>query len=76
MRNIFELTKREQRIVIVIIVALVAFAFGKHYLRTKSRPLRERVSSAKEATEAKPTSSPIASPTTRPQDEQSDEDDQ
>jgi hypothetical protein len=31
MRNIFELTKREQRVVIAIVTLLVAFAFAKHW---------------------------------------------
>jgi hypothetical protein len=36
--RVFELTKAEQRIVILIVVALVAFAFVKHLLETKSDP--------------------------------------
>jgi len=36
MRNIFELTKREQRIVILIVVVLVVFAFAKHFWQNKS----------------------------------------
>jgi len=31
MRKIFELTKREQRIVILIVTVLVAVAFAKHF---------------------------------------------
>jgi hypothetical protein len=38
MRNIFELTKSEQRIVIAIVTILVAIAFGKHAWQSKSRP--------------------------------------
>jgi hypothetical protein len=38
MRNIFELTKREQRIVIVIVTLLVAFAFAKHLWQNATRP--------------------------------------
>ena len=38
MRNIFQLTNREQRIIIVIVTLLVAIAFGKHALQSKSRP--------------------------------------
>jgi hypothetical protein len=37
MRNIFDLTKREQRIVILIVAALVAFAFAKHFWQNRSR---------------------------------------
>jgi len=36
MRNIFELTKSEQRIVITIATALVAIAFAKHFWQNKS----------------------------------------
>ena len=36
MWNIFELTKREQRIVILIVVALVVIAFGRHAWHNKS----------------------------------------
>jgi predicted metal-binding membrane protein len=39
MRNIFELTKREQRIVILMVVILVALAFVKHLWQTKSQPV-------------------------------------
>src|SRR5438046_10521910 len=39
MKSIFELTKREQRIVIVIVAALVAIAFAKHLMENRSRPL-------------------------------------
>ncbi|HEV3393367.1 MAG TPA: hypothetical protein VG103_07655 [Chthoniobacterales bacterium] len=39
MRNIFELTKREQRIVIVIVAALVLFALAKHLWQTKPQPV-------------------------------------
>ncbi|HST29718.1 MAG TPA: hypothetical protein VLK27_02635 [Chthoniobacterales bacterium] len=38
MRNIFELTKREQRVVIVIVTLLVASAFAKHAWQTRSSP--------------------------------------
>ena len=61
MKNIFDLTKREQRIVIVIMVALVAFAFAKHLFENKARPVP-----------AKSTSTPTASPTIHAEEEQSD----
>jgi hypothetical protein len=38
MRNIFELTKREQRAVIVIVTLLVAIAFARHAWQNKSAP--------------------------------------
>lgn len=38
MRNIFELTKREQQAVIVIVTLLVAIAFAKHAWQNKSAP--------------------------------------
>jgi predicted metal-binding membrane protein len=64
MRNIFELMKREQRIVIVIIVALVAFAFAKHLWQAKSQSVP-----------AAATSTPAASQTT-PEKEEAESDDQ
>jgi len=38
MRNIFALTKREQRIVILVLVALLAAALAKHHLDSRSQP--------------------------------------
>ena len=38
MRNIFELTKPEQRIVILIVTFLVTIAFVKHHWQSKSQP--------------------------------------
>ena len=47
MRNIFELTKREQRVVIVIVTLLVVIAFAKHSRQTKSQaPLKTSVPEA------------------------------
>jgi hypothetical protein len=46
MRNIFELTKREQRIVIVIVTLLVAFAFAKHLWQKATQPARTKLKSA------------------------------
>ena len=37
MKGIFELTRREQRIVILIVVVLVAIAFAKHLMETRPR---------------------------------------
>jgi hypothetical protein len=63
MRNIFELSKREQRVVIFIVVLLVAAAFTQHFLQAKAQPPRTRS-----------TSSPTAAPAVRPKTE-SDADD-
>lgn len=47
MRNIFELTKREQRVVIVIVTLLVVIAFARHAWQTKSHePLKTSVPKA------------------------------
>lgn len=40
MRNIFELTKAEQRVVIVIMMLLVAIAFAKHAWESRSSRLK------------------------------------
>ena len=45
MRNIFELSKREQRVVIVIVTALIAIAFAKHHWEKRSQPLLIKSSS-------------------------------
>src|SRR5260370_10064205 len=50
MKSIFELTKREQRIVIVVVAALVVIAFAKQLLGNRSRPL---------PTESRPTPTPL-----------------
>jgi len=63
-KNIFDLTKGEQRVVIFIVVILVAVAFTQHFLESKSRTLPTRS-----------TSSPTASPTIRPAEEPADADD-
>jgi hypothetical protein len=64
MKNIFDLTKREQRIVIVIVAALVAVAFAKHLLENRLRPLPGRS-----------TPSPTSAPTVHSKEEQPDSDD-
>jgi hypothetical protein len=61
MKNIFDLTKREQRLVIVIVVALVVVAFAKHSLERKSQPLRTFI--------------PASSPTIHTEEEQRDSED-
>jgi hypothetical protein len=60
-KNIFDLTKREQRLVIVIVIALVAFAFAKHLSDRRAQPL--------------PTSAPTSSPTIHAEEEKSEPDD-
>jgi hypothetical protein len=42
MRNIFELTKREQRTVIIIVIVLVTAALAQHHLETRSGARPER----------------------------------
>ena len=58
--RIFELAKNEQRVVLIVIFALVAIAF----IRYESRVHRFRVQ-AKSATEPKPSPSPIQALTNR-----------
>ena len=57
MRNIFTLTRAEQRVVIFIVVVLVAAAFTQHLLQTKSR-----------SQPARSILSPTASPTVHPEE--------
>ncbi|MFN2541984.1 MAG: hypothetical protein ABR514_07435 [Chthoniobacterales bacterium] len=53
MKNIFALTKRDQRVVIAIVVMLVAASLLRHYLNPRSEP-------------APPTSTSTLSPTATP----------
>jgi hypothetical protein len=39
MRNVFELTRQEQRVVILIVALLVSVAFARHVWQGKSSPL-------------------------------------
>jgi hypothetical protein len=64
MRNIFELTRAEQRVVIFVVVVLVAAAFTQHFLQTRSRPAP-----------TKSTSTPTPAPKIHPTDAQNDADD-
>ncbi|HET9856425.1 MAG TPA: hypothetical protein VFP99_01200 [Chthoniobacterales bacterium] len=59
MKNIFDLTKREQRLVIVIVVALVALALAKHFSNKREQP----------------TSTPASSPTIHAEEEKPEPDD-
>jgi hypothetical protein len=63
-KNIFDLTKREQRLVVAIVAALVAVAFAKHFFEQRSYP-----------SPATSTSMPASSPTIHAEEEQSDSDD-
>jgi hypothetical protein len=74
-KNIFDLTKREQRLVVAIIAALVAVAFAKHFFEQRSYPSPATASSAASATAAKSTSTPASSPTIHAEEEQPDSDD-
>jgi hypothetical protein len=56
MRNIFALTKREQRVVIVVVMTLVAAMLAKHYIDLRSQPPPER------STSTLPTAAPLQSP--------------
>ncbi|MEY2544825.1 MAG: hypothetical protein QOE81_2286 [Verrucomicrobiota bacterium] len=67
MKNIFDLTKREQRLVIVIVVALVAVAFAKHLSDTRTRP--------ESARPARSTSPAKTSPTILAEEEKPEPDD-
>ena len=75
MKNIFDLTKREQRLVIVIVVALVAVAFAKHLFENRSHPVPATASSAESAPAAKSTSPAKTSPTIHPEEERPEPDD-
>src|SRR5947209_2198724 len=61
MKNIFDLTKREQRLVIVIVTALVAATLAKHFWENRSQPLP-----------ASSTSTPTSSPSVHAEEEQPD----
>jgi predicted metal-binding membrane protein len=75
MKNIFDLTKREQRLVIVIVVALVVVAFAKH-LSDKRIQLSPTTASSAEATAvARSTSTPASSPAIHAEEEKPEPDD-
>jgi hypothetical protein len=65
-KQIFALTKSEQRVVILIIVALVAIAFTRHWFETKSQP---------QSSVTPISASPTATPAVSPREEQSDSED-
>jgi predicted metal-binding membrane protein len=75
MKNIFDLTKREQRVVVVIVVALVVVAFAKHLSDKRTQPLPPTVSSAEAAAEARSTSTPASLPAIHAEEEKPEPDD-
>jgi len=65
-KRIFELTKPEQRVVILIVAALVAIAFARHWFETKPQPPTSATSIS---------ASPTATPTILRTQQESDSDD-
>jgi hypothetical protein len=65
MRNIFMLTKREQRVVITALVLLIGAALAKHYLDMRSEPPPARSTS---------TLSPTVTPPAPPQSDEAVDD--
>jgi hypothetical protein len=63
-RNIFDLTRREQRLIIAIVAALVAIAFAKHLFENKLEP-----------PPARSTSVPTTSPAIHDEEERPEPDD-
>jgi hypothetical protein len=57
MANIFEVTKREQRAVIVIVTILIAIAFAKHFWQGQS-PLAPMTPKSSPATTPSPRDAP------------------
>jgi hypothetical protein len=64
MRNIFDLTKGEQRMVILIVATLVAVTLAKHLIENKSHPVP-----------ATSTSTPTTSPAIHAEEERPGPDD-
>jgi hypothetical protein len=54
MKNIFELTKREQRLVIAIVFTLVMIAFAKNWTERKSNAPRTSTSVQQQRTSTTP----------------------
>src|SRR5947209_20324404 len=69
MKNIFDLTKREQRLVIMIVAALVTAALTKHFWENRAQLPPARASSAKAATAAGWTCTPTPFPTIQAEEE-------
>jgi len=75
MKNIFDLTKREQRLVIMIVAALVTAALAKHFWGNRAQMPPARAYSAKAATAAGSTSTPTPFPTIHAEEEGPEPDD-
>jgi hypothetical protein len=75
MKNIFDLTKREQRLVIVIVTALVAATLAKHFWENRSQPLPARHRTSPSDWRTSSTSTPTSSPSVHAEEEQLDPDD-
>ena len=54
MRNIFELTKPEQRVAILIVTLLVTIAFAKHAWQARSSPVKTPTTEATLSPRQKP----------------------
>ena len=50
--RIFELNKREQRVIILLVIVLVTIAFARHWFQTRSSPPRT-------SSQSLPTASPM-----------------
>jgi len=74
-KQVFELTKREQRFVIIIVAALVAVAFAKHLFENKSQPPHPRHGTSPSDWRTRSTSTPAASPAIHPEEERPAPDD-
>ena len=75
MKNTFDLTKREQRLVIMIVAALVTAALAKHFWGNRAQMPPARAYSAKAATAAGSTSTPTPFPTFHAEEERPEPDD-
>jgi hypothetical protein len=75
MRNIFDLTKREQRLVIVVVAALVTATLAKHFWENRARPLPARHGTSPSDWWTRSTSPPTSSPSIQAEEEQPEPDD-
>jgi len=63
MKNIFVLTKNEQRVVIVVVMVMLAATLAKHFFESRPHPVPPTASSVEAATAARSTSKhPTAAP--------------
>jgi hypothetical protein len=75
MKNIFHLTKREQRLVIMIVALLVTATLAKHFWENRSQPLPARHRTSRSDWRTRSTSTPTSSPAIHTEEEQPDPDD-